>query len=266
MARLAQTPTPYPEVNVVLHALLQETRAALGENFFGMYLYGSLASGDFDEHSSDVDFVVVTRHEITENEISKLRAGHEQIAKSGLKWAPKLEGSYIPRDALRRYHPNDAPRPQFNEGKFFVAPHESDWMIQRYILREYGVIVAGPPIRPLIDPVSPDELRGAVAGILLGWWSTHILAQPDELLRHGYQPYAVLTMCRALYCFENGAIVSKPIAARWAMEHLDARWKALIARALTQRADLSRQALNETRALIQFTIERAKRHKSETGR
>ncbi len=266
MSKISQPPTPYADINVLLHQLLVEVQTALGENFFGMYLYGSLASGDFDEHSSDVDFVVVTRHEIAENAISKLRALHERIAQSGLEWANKLEGSYIPRDALRRYHPNEAPRPQYNEGHFFVAPHESDWIIQRYILREYGVIVAGPSIKPFIDPVSPDELRGAVAGILLSWWSTHILAHPDELLRQGYQPYAVLTMCRSLYCFENGAIVSKPFAARWAMEQLDARWKPLIERALMQQADLSRHALKETQALIQFTIERAKHFESEIAR
>lgn len=234
-------------------------QAALGENFFGMYLYGSLASGDFDEHSSDIDFVVVTREEIADAIIPKLRALHKEIAKSGLKWANKLEGSYIPRDALRCYNPNDPPRPQYNEGEFFIAPHGSDWIIQRYILREHGVIVAGPPIKPQIDAVTPNELRGAVAEILLGWWSTHILAQPTELLRDGYQPFAVLTMCRALYCFEQGAIVSKPFAARWAMEHLDARWKALIGRALTHQADTSPDALDETRALIQFTIEQAQK-------
>lgn len=259
MTKISQPPTPYSDINVVLHRLLTETQSALGENFFGMYLYGSLASGDFDEHSSDIDFVVVTRGEIAEETIPKLRALHERIANSGLKWANKLEGSYMPRDALLRYNPNDPPRPQYNEGEFFIAPHSSDWIIQRYILREHGVIVAGPSISPLIDAVTPDELRDAVAEILLGWWSKHILAQPNELLRPGYQPYAVLTMCRALYCFEDGAIVSKPFAARWAMEHLDARWKALIERALTHQADTSPDALGETRALIQFTIEQAQK-------
>ena len=60
MTKIAQPPTPYPEVNVLLFRLLKEVQEALGEQFIGMYLYGSLASGDFDEKSSDVDFVVVT--------------------------------------------------------------------------------------------------------------------------------------------------------------------------------------------------------------
>ena len=93
MAKISRQPTAYSDVNVVLHRLLVETQNALGENFFGMYLYGSLASGDFDEHSSDTDFVIVTRDEISDETIPKLRALHEHIADSGLKWAAKLEGS-----------------------------------------------------------------------------------------------------------------------------------------------------------------------------
>ena len=40
------------------------------------------------------------------------------------------------------------------------------WPIHRHILREQGVVLAGPPPRTLIDPVQPDELREAVRGIL----------------------------------------------------------------------------------------------------
>lgn len=243
---------------MLLHRFLKEVQAALGDQFLGMYLYGSLASGDFDEHSSDVDFVVVTREEVGEDLIPKLRAVHERIAASGLKWALKLEGSYISRAALRRYDPNDAPRVQYNEGRFYLDRHGSDWIIQRHILREHSVIVAGPPLKPWIDPVKPDELRGAVAEVLRGWWRNWILTHPQELNRPGYQPFAVLTMCRSLYAFEHGEIVSKPAAGRWALGALDSQWKELIERALTQKADLSPEGLDKTISLIQYTLERSK--------
>lgn len=263
MTKIAQPPTPYPEINVLLYHLLTDAKEVLGEQFVGMYLYGSLASGDFDVASSDVDFVVVTEEEVGEEAIAKLRTLHERLwAGEGLglgskKWAAKLEGTYIGRAALRRYEEDERPHPQVNEGQFYVAPHGSDWVIQRHILREQGVVVAGPPIQRMIDRVTPDELRGAVAGVLLGWWSG-ILADPEQLRRTGYQPYAVLTMCRALYCFEKGEIVSKRAAAQWAMKALEARWKPLVRRALEQEADLSEEGLAETRALIRVATERAK--------
>lgn len=258
MAKISQPPTPYAAINVLLYRLLTEVQAMLGTHFFGMYLYGSLATGDFDERSSDVDFVVVTRGEIGEDVIPKLRAVHEGLWQNGGKWAAKLEGAYISLAGLRRYSADDIARPFVNEGEFKVEQFGSDWIIQRYILREYGAVVAGPPLKEWIDPVSPDEIRGAVAGVLLGWWSNWIVAHPQELERPEYQPYVVLTMCRAQYAFVQGEIVSKPVAARWAIEALDVKWRGLIERAMTHEADLSADALERTRAMVRETIEMAR--------
>jgi hypothetical protein len=85
---------------------------------------------------------------------------------SGLKWAAKLEGAYVPLPALRRYDPNVAPCPTINEGRFYLDRPGSDWIIQRYILREYGAVICGPSLQSAIDPVTPDDLRRAVAGVL----------------------------------------------------------------------------------------------------
>jgi hypothetical protein len=169
-------PTPYPDVNAVLHLLLSSVQAIIGEHFIGLYLYGSLASGDFDPQRSDIDFVVVTADRLPEQMLPALEAMHARLAASGLKWAAKLEGSYIPQRALRRHDPTAAPCPQINEGSFYVARHGSDWMIQRHILREQGVVVAGPPLQPLIDPVSPNDIRRAVLEVLHEWWAPALQA------------------------------------------------------------------------------------------
>jgi len=98
-------PTSYPAVNAVLRLLLQEVRGILGPEFVGMYCYGSLSLGDFEPGSSDIDFLVVSAHELPESMLHALDAMHARIAASGLLWAEKLEGSYIPRATLRRYDP-----------------------------------------------------------------------------------------------------------------------------------------------------------------
>jgi hypothetical protein len=182
---------------------------------------------------------------------------HARLAASGSKWAAKLEGSYLPQSALRRFDPSAAPCPQINEGRFYVAPHGSDWIIQRYVLREQGVVVAGPAITPLIDPVQPDDLRRAVSGILGDWWAP-MLNNLAWLCDDEYQAYAILTMCRALYTLEHGAIVSKPIAARWAQAALEKRWAALIEQAATWYYAMLWDYVNETLDLIQYTLERCR--------
>lgn len=248
--------TPYPDVNAVLHVLLSDVQTILASQFIGLYLYGSLATGDFDPHRSDIDFVVVTASELANDMVSALEAMHARMMASGSKWARKLEGTYIPQRALRRYDPNAAPCPCVNEGKFYVARHESDWIIQRYILREHGVTVVGPALHPLIDPVQPEDLRRAVRGFLREWWSP-MLHDPARLRSSEYQAYAVLTMCRALYTLQHGDVVSKPVAARWAQQALGGWQAALIEWALAWQPEASLDKFSETLDLIRYTLERS---------
>jgi len=247
-------PTAYSDVNTVLQELLAGVRAILGQRLVGMYLYGSLAGGDFDPRTSDIDFVAVTAGELSDDEFSALRALHERLAAGPSKWGVELEGYYIPRPALRRYDPAQAPCPHIERGeKLVVEPQGSDGAIQRHILREQGIVLAGPAPRELIDPVSPDDLRQAVWTLFQEWW-VPIVDNPVKLYHPGYHAYAVLTMCRMRYTLQYGAIVSKPVAARWALETSDARWAPLIERALAWQ--MRREDVDETRALIGGTSER----------
>ncbi len=259
-------PTAYPDVNAVLNMLLLSVQTILGNHFIGMYLYGSLASGDFDPQRSDIDFVVVTADELPDEMLPALKAMHARIAASGSTWATELEGSYIPQHALRRYDPTHALHPHIDRGggSLRVEQHDTDWVIQRHILREQGVVVAGPAPQALIDPVLPNELRWAVLGILRGWWAP-MLHDAARLHSPGYQAYAILTMCRALYTLQYGTIVSKPVAARWAQAALGRRWAALIERALEWRHDAQFDNVSETQDFIRYTLERSRQFEIPTN-
>lgn len=248
--------TPDPEVKSLLQALADRAQIVLGDHFVGLYLYGSLASGDFNPQTSDIDFVVVTDADLAEELIHDLEALHVRLWNSGLKWAAKLEGAYVPLLTLRRHNPTAAPCPTINEGKFYVDRLGSDWIIQRYILREYEARVCGPSLKSSIDPVTPDDLRRAVASVLQGWWRS-VLDDPHFIRNREYEAYAALTMCRALYALEYGDIVSKPAAARWALNALSKRWAQLIDRAVAWPQEPQPNQLPETLELIRYTIDRA---------
>jgi hypothetical protein len=251
-------PTPYPDVNAMLHVLLSGVQAVLGDHFVGMYLSGSLASGDFDpQRSADVDFVVVTADQLPEEMLPALEAMHARITASGLKWATRLEGDYIPQSALRRYDPAHARYPHLGmDGHFDVEQHGSAGVIQRHTIREQGVVVAGPAPQTLIDPVQPSDLRRAALAILREWWAPQ-LHDPTRLHSSEYQAYAILTMCRVLYTLQYSTAASKPVAARWAQETLDQKWTALIERALAWRHDARLDSLNETLDFIRYTLDTA---------
>ena len=258
----AAHPTPYPDVNAVLDVLLSDVQAILGNQFVGMYLYGSLAGNDFNPETSDIDFLVVTADDLPGETLSALQAMHARIAANDSKWAAELEGSYIPRHALRRYDPTYARHPHIDRGgaSLGVEQHDSDWIIQRHVLRERGVVLAGPAPHTLIDADQPNDLRWAVLEMLRGWWAS-MLTDPTRLRSPGYQAYAVLTMCRMLYTLQHGTIVSKPTAARWAQAALSEPWLALIGRASAQRRDAQSDNLNETQDFIRYTLERSRQAK-----
>ena len=250
------SPTFYSDVNEILNLLLSNVQEILDDQFIGMYLYGSLSSGDFNPETSDIDFLVVTRDLLSEEKIAELESMHKRLWASGLKRASHLEGSYIPQKDIRRHQPDNAPCPTINEGRFYVDRHSSDWIIQRHVVREYGVVLVGPKPKALIDPVMPDELRGAVLGILQEWWFP-MLDDSSWLRKHGsnYHGYAVITMCRALHALKHGTIVSKPVAIRWAKENLENRWLALIDKAVASQYGQSSDFIDETLEFIRFTKE-----------
>ncbi|MGI8588430.1 MAG: aminoglycoside adenylyltransferase domain-containing protein [Chloroflexia bacterium] len=245
----ASDPTAYPDVNAVLHELLVSVQAILGPHFLGMYLYGSLALGDFTPHRSDIDFAVVTDTELPDELVAALYAMHERLSATISPWGAELEGSYIPQAALRRYDRTQARYPSIKRGeRLRVDSHDSAAVIQLHLLREHGIALAGPVIHEWIDPVAPDDLRRAVVEMVGGWL---VPKRGDSVvLRHeGYRGYIVLTICRMLYTLEFGTIVSKPEAARWAQGALGERWAPLIERAVAEDVD-------ETLELIEYTLDR----------
>jgi hypothetical protein len=218
-----------PEVSQLLAGLLNKAQAVLGEHFVGMYLYGSLAIGGFDLRTSDIDFLVVTSVHLSRDAVAALSAMHARLLARGSHWAQELEGSYIPQSDIRRHDPQHAPHPHLERGSRELVPDQSDddWVIHRRVLREQGVVLAGPETAGLIDPVSPAELRRALQDLMRCWW-TPMIADPARLLDLGYRSYAIQTMCRMLYTLKFDTIVPKPVAAQWVKSELDARWAPLI--------------------------------------
>lgn len=261
----AAGPTPYPDVNAAVGDLLAGMRRILGESLRAMYLSGSLAQGDFSPDSSDIDLVVVTDADLPDHAFAALQALHACFNAGDSPWATWVEAAYIPLAALRRYDPAHAHHPHIHGGAGEVLVRDqlaSDWVLQRAILRDHGVVVAGPPPANLIDPVSPDDMRRAVAALMHHDWWEGKPVDPAPLRHRDYQAYAVLTMCRILYTLDAGAVVPKSVAARWARIALPKRWDALIVRALAWRKEDQRTPdgdVEETAALIQHVRDRCQR-------
>lgn len=245
-----------PKADAILHRLVPGLQSVLGDTLVGLYLFGSLALGDFDPANSDLDFLAVTTDELTTEQVQSLQAFHADLFASGLPLADQIEGSYISRAALRVYNPATAVHPHIDRGEsaLIVQRHYTDWVIQRYSLRKHGLILFGPPIHTLIDPISPAALRAALVELLDFWWEP-MLTDTTHLQHTGYQAYAVATCCRMLYTLEHLDLVTKPAAGRWAMQRLP-QFASLIQRALAYQ--LQPADIPATQALLRHTLERSR--------
>src|SRR5438094_1286383 len=253
---IAAAPTAFPELNRVLADLVEGARAILGDNFCGAYLQGSFAVGDADEHS-DVDFIIVTHEDLSEAQQSDLQTLQEHLYGLDTSWAQHLEGSYVPKELLRRVDPARTPWFYFDNGATEPQWDKHDnTAVVRWSLRECGVVLFGPDPQTLIDPVSAADLQREVVEAIDDWaeWVLTI-----EMSRRA-QGLIVLSFCRILHTLATGGVTSKRQAGQWALDALPVEWAPLIQHALDDRPDpwrkvhepADRDAAERTLAFIDF--------------
>ena len=233
--------TPYPELDAVLRALVDGVAGALGDTFVGAYLQGSFALGDFDEHS-DVDFVVAVRDELTDREVAALQLAHARIFALDCEWARHLEGSYFTTALLRDHSRAGSPLWYLDHGSQVLERSEHcNTALVRWVVRERGVALAGPPATSLVDAVPVAVLRREMAAVMDGW-ANQILDDPAPYRNRFYQGYIVLSYCRMLHDLVAGQPGSKRAGAAWAKAHLAPEWSPLIDRAWGGRPDPARSS------------------------
>src|SRR5271163_3646848 len=203
----------YPEMASVLQRFVVGVENALGSNFLGAYLVGSLATGDFDL-DSDVDFLILTNAELSDAEVRSIQTTHVEIHALGCYPAEHLEGSYISTDLLNRTDLVGAEPLWFiDNGSTSLerSVHDNQWHV-RWILRERGITIIGPDPRTFIHRIPLEALRTeAVNG--LQKLNSHFVAAIDQPLgwfnmRFG-QSFAVLTSCRMLHTCQTSTVQSK---------------------------------------------------------
>ncbi len=254
-------PTAFPDLNRVLRELAASVQAILSGNLIGLYLQGSFATGDGDEHS-DVDFLGVIKQDLTEAELAALQTMHQRIFALPIPWAQHLEGSYFPLEMLRRYEP-ERDRPFYiDNGSQELVRHDHDntWVV-RWTVREQGIPLLGPPPSEVIDPIPPEALHQEVVKTMRDW-GDEIVSGKYSINNRWAQPFAALSYGRMLHTLATGQIHSKLAAVHWAKDHLDGRWSELLKRAWAERPFPSQKVhqpadsneLQETLDFIHFAI------------
>ncbi len=227
--------TGFGELDGVLDRLVEQARAVLGSDLVGVYLVGSFAVGDADEHS-DVDVLVPVARPPTAAQEAALRAFHAELPVGDGHWNQELEGSYPPVEELRTLAGLGRRWLYVDRGAT-----EMEWsthcntLEHRWTLRHRGVVLTGPSPATLVDPLPPGALREemrrqipSVLGSLRTWVDVERVAWG--------QRYAVATLCRMLFSVATDEVASKRASLLWAAAALAPEFRPLVEAALAGRA------------------------------
>jgi predicted nucleotidyltransferase len=248
--------TSYPDVDKLLYGLRDRIRQILGEKLVGLYLYGSLVTGDFDPGVSDFDLLAATATEIDDEAFDRLQQLHLDFVDTHPAWENRVEIAYLPVEGLRTFRTKESVMAVISPGEpFHRKAAGKEWTINWWLVRERGRTLYGPDPKTLIEPISQQEFLDMVRQHARQWreWVT-------ESRSRKAQSYARLTLCRALYAAVHGEQPSKRRAARWAQErypeHARLIEEALAWREAEDDSEVDHEATYpETERFVQFMID-----------
>jgi len=210
----------------LLQVMATDFPVILEGNLVGIYLWGSLTYGAFEEKCSDVDSIVVTTRDLDDREFSELDAWFKTQGQLN-RWVQRIDMRFvIDHEFLDRasrccgfYHYTQKLIRHGSDGNPII------WMN----IAQCGVTLWGKDAKLIAPPVSVRCLNEALL-LELDYLREDLNSnrgdRSDRTFTHN--TYAVLTACRILYSAHHGTLVSKEQAYTWAMETVPNAWRSVI--------------------------------------
>jgi predicted nucleotidyltransferase len=191
-----------PEVAGLLGRL--RDRLAGRRDVTGVYVYGSLVTGDYSPAASDIDVVVLMRREPDEAMTRELTELHTALAGSGGPdpVAGQLHCLYVAADAA-----SDPER----LCTYWFGDRMTQWQLKLLTQAELaaaGVALYGPWPPPGIEPVPVAAIQAAVHEEVTGYWR-QISRQRRIWLRDSWVDHGLVVLPRAEAVLTAGDLITK---------------------------------------------------------
>lgn len=228
-------------------------------NIIGLYLYGSLVSGDFNEETSDIDLLIVIDHDVNPAVLTLVNNFHASFFASHEAWQTRFDVAYISENALRNFktQPSEVIVGSGDEPLTIVEAPEY-YLIDWYKVQEHSLALYGPKATILIPHISAGEFSQVIYNYMHTWRDG-----VGDAKNRGAQAYIILTLSRSLYAYKFAKHVSKRIGAEWAKSEYP-EWSVVIDTALKwsridQKDDINDEAFQkQTAEFVQFILEDVK--------
>ena len=207
-------------------------RETAGEELVGVYLHGSLAMGCFHPGASDIDLIVGTKGEWTDEQ--KLFFMNRVVRLNEKAPAKGLELSIVKKEHCLSFryptpfelHFSPAHLKWFERdpGDYVEKMKGVDYDLAAHftILRRFGLVLYGEPVEKVFGPVPREDYMDSIL---------RDVAEAGEEITQ--QPvYVILNLCRVLAFCRDGACLSKREGGLWGLEHVESRFHPLIREAL----------------------------------
>lgn len=251
------------EATVVSSDHLRLLDAELPGLVSGLYMTGSVALGDYQRGSSDLDYVAVISRPIRADEHDVLGAAHRRLAKGS---SVDNDGVYIESSRLAAPPVDGEAAPHTLAGNYFGAePCFQLSPVTWLELREHGIPIRGTAPHALVPSLDRRLLRRWLLGNLNGYWlgladergRAHDGMHPQSIVDTNSIVWATLGPGRLHYTLTTGRIASKTAAGHY-VAGLFPRWKGLVERCVSARAghpvSFSRADSRECEALIRCIV------------
>lgn len=188
----------------------------------GLYVAGSLATGDHVPGVSDLDLVALTDGPPDTHLISSI---HTELD-AGVAAGADLGCAYVAAD--RRDDP-EAPHPTWTHGRLVHRPLTT---IPRVELAVHGLTVLGEDVRTAFPPVSVDDIREAARSEVCGYWATAVRHPVWWVLEPEIAELSLTAMARGRHAADQGRLLTKTAAIEeadapaWLRDRLRARRRA----------------------------------------
>ncbi|MGH3157595.1 MAG: nucleotidyltransferase domain-containing protein [Streptosporangiaceae bacterium] len=187
------------DVDLVLERLREGLVARA--DLVGMYVYGSLVTGDFSPARSDIDVVVVLDRESDEAAVGELGKLHAEVARSGgAAW--QLHCLYVAAE-----HASDPER----LCTYWFGDRMTQWQMKimtQAELASVGVALHGPWPPPGIGPVPVADIQAAVLAEMRGYWR-RFARKRKRWLDDDSIDHALIVLPRAEAVLVSGDLITK---------------------------------------------------------
>ncbi len=176
-------------------------RLAVREDVVGVYVYGSLVTGDYSPAASDIDVIVLVAREPGKAMIRELKEMHTALAGSGGP-AGQLHCLYVAADAA-----SDPER----LCTYWFGDRMTQWqmkLLTQHELASAGAALYGPWPPPGVHPVSVAVIQAAVHEEITGYWR-RLSRKRAVWLRDSSVDHGLVVLPRAEALLTAGELITK---------------------------------------------------------